>query len=100
MLKIEYNNIDIDKYYEIISNRKMQKFGNRTFESYYNSYIKNKLENYSLRDILCGDFNKLVEIKNKIGRKYSSKSNIMKQFFNYDKSSSNLKLKVFLIMIN
>lgn len=93
MLKIEYNNTDLDKYYEIISNRKMQKFGNRTFESYYNSYIKNKLGNYSLRDILCGDFNKLVEIKSKIGKKYSDKFNIMKQFFNYDKSSSKLKLK-------
>ena len=93
MLKIEYNNTDLDKYYEIISNRKMQKFGNRTFESYYNSYIKNKVGDYSLRNILCGDFNKLLEIKNKLDKKYSSKTNIMKQFFNYDKSSKKAKLK-------
>lgn len=85
MLKVEYNSFSKDSYYETIANRKMQKYKNITFEAYYNKYIKRKLSNYSLKDILCGDFQKLVEIKNSIGTKYQSKSNLIKQFFNYDK---------------
>ncbi|MGB5792819.1 HNH endonuclease, partial [Poseidonibacter sp.] len=79
--------------YKIIANRKMQKFNNRTFESYYNSYIKNKLGDYSLWDVICGDFDKLVEIKGEIGTKYSNQTNIIKQFFNYDKKSKKVKVK-------
>jgi len=74
MLKIKYNSFSEDSYYETIANRKMQKYKNITFESYYNKYVKRKLSNYSLK-----------EIQNSIGTKYKSKSNLIKQFFNYDK---------------
>ena len=93
MLKINYSNIDIEKYYKVIADRKMKKFKNITFEEYYNKYIKHKLNNYNLEDIICGDFSTLLNITKEIGTHYSSKSNIIKQFFNYDKSSSKLKLK-------
>lgn len=93
MLQVKYNlNIE-DSYYQTISTRKMTKYNNITFEQYYNRYIKNKLNDYALKDILCGDFEKLKEIKNSVGTKYSSKTNIMKQFFNYDKKSSNFNAK-------
>jgi hypothetical protein len=93
MLKIKYSPTLKDNYYKSIANRKMSKFKNRTFESYYDSYIKRHLANYSLEDILCGDFEKLKEIKDAVGTKYSNKTNIMKQFFNYDKKSSSFNAK-------
>lgn len=93
MLKIKYSSFCKDNYYKIISTRKMQKFKDITFESYYNKYVKHKLSNYSLKDILCGDFQQLVKIKNTIGTKYQSKSNLIKQFFNYDKKTKAFKAK-------
>lgn len=93
MLRVRYlANIQND-YYNVIKSRRMSKYKNITFEEYYNRYLKHKLLNYSLEDILCGDYEKLIEIKNSIGTKYKSKSNIMKQFFNYDKKSSSFKAK-------
>ena len=93
MLQVKYDDTFKKEYYKKIANRKMEKFNNRSFESYYNSYIKSKLSNYSLEDIICGDFEKLVEIKRIIGLKYNSKTNILKQFFNYDKISKKFKSK-------
>ena len=87
MIKVSYNHNIKGKYYKLIAESKMQQFKNRTFESYYNQYIKSKL-GYSLEDILCGDYEKLLEIKEKIKTKYCSKNNIIKQLFNYDKSKS------------
>jgi len=87
MIKVSYSQGVEDKYYDLISKSKMQQFKYRTFESYYNQYLKSKL-GYSLKDILCGDHEKLIEIKETIGTKYSSKNNVVKQFFNYDKSKS------------
>ncbi|BAF73203.1 hypothetical protein [Sulfurovum sp. NBC37-1] len=91
MIKVSYPKNIADEYYELIANTKMQKFQNRTFESYYNQYIKKKLDGCELEDLLYGEYEKLVKIKNKIDTKYSSKKNIVKEFFNYDKSS-NVKL--------
>ena len=79
-----------DDYYQLISTRPMQKFKNRTFESYYNQYIKSKLGGYELKELLCGEYEKLVEIKERIDTKYSSKTNLIKQFFNYDKAKGKL----------
>lgn len=93
MLKVQYSSICEDSYYNLIAKRKMQKFKNISFESYYDKCVKNKLSNYSLRDVLCGDFQKLLEIQNSIGSKYKSKSNIVKQLFNYDKKSKSFKAK-------
>jgi len=94
MISINYDDIK-DNYYTLVSNTKMTKFNNKTFEQYYNQYIKSKLNNYSLKDILIGDYEKLLEIKNSIGTKYNNKNNIIKQFFNYDKAlSKNFKPKL------
>ncbi|WP_323595389.1 HNH endonuclease [Aliarcobacter butzleri] len=40
---------------------------------------------YELKEILCGNFEKLIEIKNKLGKKDDNK---IKSFFNYDKAKS------------
>ncbi len=89
MIKVSYSQNIEDEYYDLMSKSKMQQFKNRTFESYYNQYLKSKL-GYSLKDILCGDYEKLLEIKKTIHTKYKSKNNIVKQFFNYDKSKSKI----------
>ena len=90
MIKVKYGQNVKDEYYKLISQRKMQKFKNITFESYYNKYVKSKIGGYILKDLLCGDYEKLVEIKEKIDTKYSSKKNLVKQFFNYDKAQGKL----------
>jgi len=90
MTQVKYAINIKDDYYNLISTRTMQKFNNRTFESYYNQHIKSKLGGYELRDLLCGEYEKLVEIKEYIDIKYSSKKNIVKQFFNYDKAQGKL----------
>lgn len=87
MIKVSYSEDIKDKYYELIANTKMQTYNNRTFKSYYNQYVKSKL-GYELRELLCGEYERLLEIKERIGTKYSSKNNIVEQLFNYDKSKS------------
>ncbi|MDP2893512.1 MAG: hypothetical protein Q8N78_04010 [Sulfurimonas sp.] len=83
MLKINYPK-DIKKvYYKLIANSKAKKFNGLTFEKYYDKQYKAKL-GYDLEDILCGDFQKLNEIKNRLGTKYKNDSSI-KKLFNYDK---------------
>lgn len=86
MLKIEYSSNLEDSYYEKIAKKsKADKFNGLTFEEYYNNNYKGILK-YDLKDMLCGDFEKLVEIKNTLGKKYDNK---IKSFFNYDKSKIN-----------
>lgn len=86
MIKINYpKDIEI-VYYKLIANSKAEKFKKLTFEEYYDIHYKSKLK-YSLEDILCGDFQKLNEIKNRLGTKYKN-GNSIKKLFNYDKSSS------------
>jgi len=91
MLKINYPK-DIEKeYYKRISKSKAEKFNGLTFEEYYDKHYKPKL-GYDLENILCGDFQKLNEIKNRLSTKYKN-DNSIKKLFNYDKSSSQ-KLQV------
>ncbi len=85
MLKIKYTSNLKDIYYEKISKSKAKKFNGLTFEKYYNQNYKHILK-YELKDILCGDFEKLIEIKNELGKKSDNK---IKSFFNYDKSKIN-----------
>jgi len=85
MLKIKYSSNLEDSYYEKIAKSKADKFKGLTFEEYYNKHYK-KILIYDLKDILCGDFEKLVEIKGNLGKK--DEKNI-KSFFNYDKSKIN-----------
>lgn len=82
MIKIPYKQNLANDYYDLISKIKIEKL---FFEEYYAKYLKSKLNNYSLKDVLCGDFEKLEEIKNSIGSKYS-KDNTIKEAFNYDRA--------------
>ena len=88
MIQVSYSSNIEDDYYVIIAQSKMQQFNNITFESYYNQYIKSKIGGYELKDLLCSDYEKLLEIKDEIKTKYSSQNNIIKQLFNYDKAKS------------
>lgn len=93
MIKINYPKGIEKVYYKLIANSKAEKFKGLTFEEYYDKNYKLKLK-YNLEDILCGDFKKLNEIKNRLGTKYKNDSGI-KTLFNYDKSSSkNLKVLI------
>lgn len=85
MLKIKYSSNLEDKYYKEIAKSKADKFNGLTFEKYYEENYKSILK-FDLKDILCGDFEKLIEIKNKLGKKDDNK---IKSFFNYDKSKIN-----------
>ncbi|MCG3675279.1 hypothetical protein L5F46_10900 [Aliarcobacter butzleri] len=87
MILVKYKEFEKKDYYEKIANSKMQKKNNCTFEEYYNTNIKAILNNYSLADILTGDFNKLLEIKESINLT-SVDFEIVKSFFNYDKANS------------
>jgi len=90
MIQVKYTTNIKDDYYNLIATRPMQKYKNRTFESYYNQHVKSKLGGYELKDLLCGEYEKLVEIKESIDTKYSTKTNLIKQFFNYDKAQGKL----------
>lgn len=85
MLKIKYSINIVDSYYKIIAESKAKNFKGLTFEEYYNENYK-KIIKYDLKDILCGNFERLVEIKDKLGKKDDNK---IKSFFNYDKSKIN-----------
>jgi hypothetical protein len=86
MLKIKYSsNLEVS-YYNIISKSKADKFNGLTFEEYYNKHYK-KILIFDLKDILCGNFEKLVEIKDFHKTKYKDDKKI-KKFFNYDKLKS------------
>jgi len=88
MIKVSYSQNIEDEYYNLIAKSKGSLLGNYDFETYYNRYVKNKLGGYSLRDILCGEYEILLDIKDSIKLKYSNKNNIVKKLFNYDKASS------------
>jgi len=88
MIKVSYRQNIEDEYYKLIAKSKMKQFKNRTFESYYNQYVKLKMGGYELKDLLCSDYEKLIDIKDEIKTKYSSQNNIIKQLFNYDKAKS------------
>lgn len=86
MLKIKYSSNLKDSYYDKIAKSKADKFKGLTFEEYYNKYYK-KILIYELKEILCGDFNKIVEIKDFHKTKYKN-DNTVKKLFNYDKAKS------------
>ena len=86
MLKIKYSSNFEDSYYKIIAKSKADKFNGLTFEQYYNKYYKKTLI-YDLKDLLCGDFDKIVKIKDFHKTKYKD-DNKIKKFFNYDKANS------------
>ena len=86
MLKIKYSSNLEDGYYDVIAKSKAEKFNSLTFEEYYNKHYKKTLI-LDLKDILCGNFEKLVEIKDFHKTKYKD-DNKIKKFFNYDKLKS------------
>jgi hypothetical protein len=85
MIKIPYKQNLANDYYDLMSKIKIEKM---FLDVYYHKHLESKLNSYSLKDVLCGDFEKLEEIKNFIGSKYSNANNIVKQVFNYDKTKS------------
>ena len=85
MLKVKYSPDVKDKYYKKIAESTAHKFNGLTFEKYYEENYK-KIFKFELKDILCGDFEKLVEMKDKLGKKNDNK---IKSFFNYDKTKIN-----------
>ncbi|AXH13040.1 HNH endonuclease [Halarcobacter bivalviorum] len=85
MLKVRYSPDIEEKYFDVIADSKADKFNGLTFKEYYNKNYK-KILQFDLKEILCGDFEKLLSIKNKIGKK---NNNSVKSFFNYDKSKIN-----------
>ena len=87
MILVKYKEFEKKDYYKKIANTEMRKQNNCTFEKYYNTNIKTILNNYSLADILTGDFGKLLEIKDSINLT-SVDFEIVKTFFNYDKANS------------
>lgn len=86
MIKIPYKQNLANDYYDLISKIKIEKM---FLDAYYDKHLRSKLNSYSLKDMLCGDFEKLVGIKNSIGSK-CSKDNTIKQVFNYDKAKSKI----------
>jgi len=94
MIRVVYSNNIKDDYYELIAKSNGSLLGKYNFEEYYNRYLKSKL-GFSLRDVLCGDYEKLLEIKESVKLKYNNKNNLVKKLFNYDKASSkNFKPKI------
>lgn len=85
MLQVKYKNFEKEEYYVKISSTVMQKQGNCTFEEYYNEYIKVLLKGVDLKEILTGDFEELLKIKNKIFLN-GAQIDIVKKFFNYDRT--------------
>ena len=86
MLKIKHSSNLEDLYYKIIAKSKADKLKGLTFEEYYNKHYKKYLI-YDLKDILCGNLEKLVEIKEFHKTKYRD-DNKIKRFFNYDKAKT------------
>lgn len=95
MILVKYKKFEKKDYYKKIANTEMRKQNNCTFEEYYNTNIKSILNNYSLADILTGDFDKLLEIKKSINLT-SVDFEMIKTFFNYDKAN----LKDFIPLIS
>ncbi|KIM11966.1 MAG: hypothetical protein KU37_03730 [Sulfuricurvum sp. PC08-66] len=87
MIKLPYQQNLADDYYALFAKLRIK---SDSFESYYNTYLKSKLNDYTLKDIVCGDFEKLEDIKKSVGSKFSSKSNVVKEVFNYDKSKAKI----------
>jgi len=87
MIKLQYSQNFLDGYYTLIANSKAHKFKEITFEEYYNKHYKQKI-GFALKDLLCGDFEKLTAIKNKHNTKFQKNKSIQKMF-NYDKSRTN-----------
>lgn len=81
MIQIKYDESIKDQYYDLISTSRSHSFKN--FEKYYQANWQNTL-GYELRDILCGDFEKLLEIKDALTPQYNN-SKALKELFNYDK---------------
>ena len=86
MIQLKYSQLFIDNYYKLIANSTANKFNKLTFEKYYDKHYKEKL-GFSLLDIICGDFEKLCDIRDKHGTKFKQNKTIQKMF-NYDKVKS------------
>ena len=81
MFQIKYDQDIKAEYYSLIKCH--------AYEKIEKEYVKSweKKLGYTLEELLCSDFQKLVEIKEDLGTKYKD-SKALKQLFNYDKQKS------------
>ncbi|UPT76678.1 hypothetical protein MN086_06375 [Sulfurovum sp. XGS-02] len=86
MVQLKYTISQLEKYYDVISQTKPKSFNGKTFEQYYQDNWESKIK-YPLKDVICGDIEKLIEIKKSAGSKYKNNRKI-KELFNYDKTKS------------
>jgi len=81
MIKIFYQTNITQSYYHDLSKRKFQNEENKTLEEIYNEKFKMEFK-FSLDDLLYGSFEKLQEIKEKLGN--MSERDDIKEVFNYE----------------
>ena len=81
MIKIAYKRNITQIYYDNLSNRKFQKENNKTLNELFNEKFKTEFE-CTLEDLLYGSFEKLQEIKDRLGD--MSKRDDVKELFNYE----------------
>jgi len=80
MIKITYKENITQAYYDDLSKRKFKKEENKTLEEIYNEKFKSNF-GYELSDLVYGSFERLKEIKQKLG--VMSDSDV-KNIFNYE----------------
>lgn len=82
MIKIAYKENISQLYYDDLSKRKFQNEENKTLEEIFDEKFKTEFD-CSLNDLLCGSFEELHAIKNRLGN--MSKREDVKVVFNYEK---------------
>ena len=81
MIKIAYKKNITQIYYNNLSNRKFQKENNKTLKELFDEKFKTEFD-CTLEDLLYGSFEKLQEIKDRLGD--MSKRDDVKELFNYE----------------
>ncbi len=81
MIKIAYTKNNTQVYYNDLANRKFQNEGNKTLKELFDKKFKTEFE-CTLEELLCGSFEKLQEIKSRLGD--MSERDDVKVLFNYE----------------
>ncbi len=82
MIKIAYKKNITQTYYDNLANRKFQKENNKTLKELFDEKFKTEFD-CTLEDLLYGSFEKLQEIKDRLGD--MSKRDDVKALFKYEK---------------
>ncbi len=81
MIKIAYKKNITQIYYDNLANREFQKENNKTLKELFDEKFKTEFD-CTLEDLLYGSFEKLQEIKDRLGD--MSKRDDVKELFNYE----------------